>query len=391
MPGRKIVVPISLSANSKVRRVAYFVSPHGFGHAARAAAVMQALREGGADVEFDIFSTLPPWFFQDSMSAPFVYHKLLTDIGLVQKTAFEADLIRTLRSLDHFLPFQQSLIDEIAAKIKKLNSCVIISDISPLGIAVAKAAGIPSVLVENFTWDWIYHQYVEADCRFKRHIDYLKALFEAADYHIKTEPNCGPGRADLKTLPISRSVKTPADRIRTQLNIPEAAKMVLITSGGIPQEYEFLNELKNRPDIHFILPGAGPNLKHYTNYAILPHRSRFYHPDLVNASDAVVGKVGYSTLSEVYHAGVPFGYVLRANFRESKPLARFIAREMVGIALKKSDFSTGKWISHLEDLLRLKRLTRETVNGSAQVGNFIRKHILQKHAKKNYFRWTNRS
>ncbi len=370
-------MPISLSANSNVKRIAYFVSPHGFGHAARAAAVMQALRESRADIEFDIFSTVPPWFFQDSMSAPFVYHHLVTDIGLVQKTAFEADLDRTLRSLDHFLPFQQSLVYEIAAKIRNLNSCIIINDISPLGISVAKEVGIPSVLVENFTWDWIYHQYVEADCRFERHIDYLKALFEAADYHIKTEPNCGPGRADLKTLPVSRSVKTPADHIRKQLNIPEAAKMVLITSGGIPQEYEFLNELKKKPDIHFILPGAGPRLKHCANYAILPHRSRFYHPDLVNASDAVVGKVGYSTLSEVYQAGIPFGYVLRANFRESKPLAKFISRAMAGIALKESDFSTGKWTSHVEDLLRLKRLKRESANGSVQIGNFIRKHILR--------------
>jgi hypothetical protein len=31
------------------------------------------------------------------------------------------------------------------------------------------------------------------------------------------------------------------------------------------------------------------------NLVLLPHHSGFYHPDLVNASDAVIGKVGYST------------------------------------------------------------------------------------------------
>ena len=35
------------------------------------------------------------------------------------------------------------------------------------------------------------------------------------------------------------------------------------------------------------------------NLILLPHHSVFFHPDLVNASDAVVGKLGYSTLAAV--------------------------------------------------------------------------------------------
>ena len=30
-----------------------------------------------------------------------------------------------------------------------------------------------------------------------------------------------------------------------------------------------------------------------------------FHPDLVNASDAVIGKAGYNTLAEVFYAGTP--------------------------------------------------------------------------------------
>ena len=36
-------------------RIAYFVTPHGFGHAARAAAVMVALQEIDLTIQFDIF------------------------------------------------------------------------------------------------------------------------------------------------------------------------------------------------------------------------------------------------------------------------------------------------------------------------------------------------
>ena len=363
-----------------MKRIAYFVSPHGFGHAARAAAVMQAVSDRKATVEFDIFTTVPSWFFQDSMTAPFVYHELLTDVGLAQNTAFHADLPQTLRNLNAFLPFDKSYITEIALNIKKLDSCLIVSDISPMGIRVAREAGIPSVLIENFTWDWIYHQYIDSDSRFGSHIAYLRDLFISADYHIQTEPVCSPGDPDLKTPPVSRKVKTPADRIRRQLNIPDTAKMVLVTTGGIRQSYEFLYKLKHLPDIRFVLPGAGPNLEYRDNYLILPHRSDYYHPDLVNAADAVVGKAGYSTLSEIYQAGVPFGYVLRSNFRESKPLAAFIAGEMTGFAITESDFSSGKWISQIAKLLCMKRIKRTAVNGSDRIANFIRQHFLQHHA-----------
>src|SRR2546430_2106058 len=36
---------------------------------------------------------------------------------------------------------------------------LVIADVPPLGISAAHAAGIPSVIVSNFTWDWIYAYY----------------------------------------------------------------------------------------------------------------------------------------------------------------------------------------------------------------------------------------
>ncbi|UCD78543.1 MAG: hypothetical protein JSW26_24545 [Desulfobacterales bacterium] len=354
-----------------MKRVAYFVSPHGFGHAARAAAVMQAVSEIDDAIFFDIFTTVPAWFFQDSLSVEFSYHELLTDIGLVQKTAFQTDLNETLRSLNEFLPFQASLIDEIAATVKRLNCVLIICDISPMGIAVGKRAGIPSVLVENFTWDWIYQQYVDAAGGFKGHIDYLKILYDAADYHIKTEPVCSPDPVDLTTAPVSRKIRNPPDRIREQLGLPAASKMALITSGGIQQRYGFMDKLRKTRHISFVMPGAGLHIAMRDNLFILPHRSDFYHPDLVNACDVVIGKVGYSTVAEVYRAGVPFAYVVRSNFRESEPMVAFIEREMKGFFLDESEFGMGNWTAKLNDLLDVTRVQRSVPNGSDQIGRFI--------------------
>ena len=356
----------------KSKRIAYFVSPHGLGHAARAAAVMESVGRMDGTVHFDIFTTVPDWFFGDSLkTARFTYHKLTTDLGLVQKTAFEVDLGETLRRLNDFLPFSPTQIAEAAKLLKTLHCSLMICEIAPMGIPVAAEAGIASVLVENFTWDWIYRQYSTDTGSLSAHSLYLQDLFAAANYHIQTEPVCRRIKADLTTAPVGRNARTPADVIRNQLGVPTNAKMVVVTTGGIPQAYGFTDRLNKLDQIFFVLPGAGAQMQMRGNVLIVPHRSGFFHPDLVNAADAVVGKLGYSTLAEVFYAGVPFGYVGRADFRESERLEVFVQKHMAAMALDESEFANGNWTDRLDDLLALPHTRPGGINGAEQIGRFI--------------------
>lgn len=356
------------------RRIAYFVSPHGLGHAARAAAVMSAMQEIDPLIRFEIFTKVPLWFFQNSLSGAFGYHSLLTDIGLFQKTPLHEDMNETAALLDDFLPFDGYRIADISRTVRELKCELIICDIAPMGIAAARQAGIPSVLIENFTWDWIYEGY-PSDGQLKKHIKYLRNIFDAADYHIQTDPVCCRAAAQLTTLPVSRKPRTPAGNIREKLGISENQKAVIITMGGIPafrypaREWERLHAGK---DICFIVPGA-PLFEICENLILLPHDSEFFHPDLINACDAVIGKVGYSTLAEVFHAGVPFGYILRPLFRESEVLGDFIERGMSGIPIEETAFHSGAWLSCLESLFSLPRIQRHDPNGSEQAADFIYK------------------
>jgi hypothetical protein len=362
-----------MSANPSI---AYFISPHGYGHAARAAGVMEAMHELDPTIRFEIFTQVPQWFFQDSLSGDFGYHPLLTDIGLVQRTPLQADIPETLERLNHFLPFDASKIRNLAKLVRKLKCALIICDISPMGIAVAEEAGVPSLLIENFTWDWIYRGYLEGNAGMSEHISYLENLFHAAPFRIQTEPICDPCDAHLTTFPVSRKTKTPVHKIRERLRIPEAAKAVLITMGGIEERYNFLQQLATNRDVHFVIPGASEKVETHGNLALLPHHSHFLHPDLVNASDAVVGKVGYSTLAEIYYAGVPFGYVARKDFRESQKLVSFIESRMIGLPVSGDQFYSGGWLPFLSDLLALRRIHRTDPRGAEQIARFI--HDLRK-------------
>jgi len=352
-------------------QVACFISPHGFGHAARAAGIMAALHEINPSIRFDIFTTVPSWFFQSSLCRPFTYHSLVTDIGFIQKTPLQEDLDKTLHCLNNFLPFDHSQISSLGQLTKGLGCELIMCDIAPMGIVVAKEAGVPSVLVENFTWDWIYQEYTSFDAQIEKHVTYLRSLFHAADHHLQTEPVCRYRAADLTALPISRKVRTPAGQIRKELGLPSDGKVVMITMGGIRQHYAFIDELANQRDVHFVVPGGSQSMEIRDNVVLLPYHSDFFHPDLINACDAVVGKLGYSTLAEVYHAGVPFGYISRPSFPESEILTAYVEREMSGIAIEEIEFQAGTWTSHLHDLLALPRIQRSGPNGAEQVARFV--------------------
>jgi len=322
-----------------------------------------------SSILFDIFTTVPAWFFNHAGTFDFRYHSLITDIGLVQLNPFQEDLPATVQHLKNFLPFDQAQIVPVAEKIRHLESELVICDIAPMGILIAAEADVPSVLIENFTWDWIYQGYEEAGMN--AFIQYLQSIFAKATYHIQTQPVCKPAPADFTAAPASRKIKTPPGEIRRRLGITKRSKVIMITAGGVPKSYGFIEKLKNQTATQFIIPGVSESVDIQDNLILLPENSAFFHPDLINASDAVIGKVGYSTIAEVYHTGIPFGYSARTSYRESGPLVKFIEKKMHGFPIGPSEFNNGDWINRIADLLALPRVQRKTSNGANQIAGFI--------------------
>lgn len=355
--------------------IAYFISHHGFGHAARAAAVMTAVHAIDPTIHFDVYSDLPAWFFADSLSGPYTFKREQTDIGMVQQTPLQGDLSLTVQALNGFLPFDRFRVEQLADQLLRRRCRLVICDISPLGIAIAQAAGISSVLIENFTWDWIYAGYGPQHTALQGHSRYLRGVFETAAYHIQTEPICRHRPVDLKTPPVSRKPRATRQETRRRLGLSAEAALVLVTMGGIRTEYAFLDSVPVNRDTVFVVPGGSDRPQWHGNILRLPHRSEFYHPDLVQAADAVIGKAGYSTLAEVYHAGIPFGYIARPDFTESPVLTDFIRTTMSGDPVSEADFYRGDWPALADRLLRLPRVQRLEPNGAQQIAAFIHQFI----------------
>ena len=349
----------------------YFITPHGFGHAARASALMAAMMAQNPEAVFDIYTLVPQWFFEDSLKGGFNYHTLKTDIGLIQSNPMTEDLPATLMALESFFAGMPGLIKKLAEEIGPSQPDAIICDISPVGLELAEALNIPATLVENFTWDWIYEPYLNSHPAFETYIKKFKRIYQKATFRVQTEPVCQPLSCTLTSRPISRKPRLEREQTRKLLNIRAQEKVVLVTMGGIPGQFQYLQQLSQMKDTIFIVPGGSETVKFHANLRLLPQHSQFYHPDLMFAADVVLGKSGYSSVAEAYWAGIPFGYFMRAGFRESIPFAGYIQEQLMGIEFDEGDFENGHWIKSLDSLLSLPRLSRAGSNGAEETAKLI--------------------
>jgi hypothetical protein len=353
--------------------IAYFITPHGFGHASRSAAVMAALAELIPGIRFELFTTCPRQIFTASLESEFGYHPTHSDLGMVQTSPLREDLAATCRQLDRMLPFDQALVDGLAGTIRELNCRLVICDIAPLGIVAARTAGLSSVLVENFTWDWIYTGYLKAAPGLQPHIEYLSRIFRQADHHIQTPPLCNPVADSSQVAPISRKVRSSRDQVRARLGINGKEKMVLVSMGGVPDRFDFLSRLPDHIAPLLVIPGVDERSSPHPRIIFLPAHSDFYHPDLMAAADALVAKAGYSTVAEAYQCGLPFGYVRRPQSPESDALEKFITRHLPAKAIPPHAYADGSWIGGLSRLLSMPRVHAQRENGAVQAARLIRR------------------
>lgn len=356
--------------DNRIRRIAWFVSPHGKGHASRASAIMASLTKLDTSYHFDIYTLVPESFFMDSRIGDFTYYSLEADLGLVQLSPYEEDLDATLQILETMIPFDDARIQSLAARLRNSGVAHVVCDIAPMGIAAAKVAGIRSVLIESFRWDWIYEGYLKSHPEFSKAIDYFNKIFFEADVHIQAKPICDAVDACLTSNVVSRLPQMSRKETRHALGFGNDHPILLV-SGDVPADSPALKYLGELSDVRVLITATGNKIMTDGNLTYLPHDSTFFYPDLIEASDCVVGKLGYSTMAEVYWAGVPFVYIGRNQFRESPYLAAFVKDTMPYLSLTPQAFPKGEWVEQARGLVSAPRTSREEPNGAEEIASYL--------------------
>ncbi len=303
--------------------IAWFISPHGFGHAARASAIIEACSRHRPLLRHHLFTTVPPSFFAAALNEiDHVLHTVHCDVGMVQRTPFVEDIDATVAAVER-LPLDGGPELERLVETARATGCrIVVSDIAPLGLVVADRLGVPSVLVANFTWDWIYRNY--GDDRLAAIAGAVAPIFRSATRTVATEPVC-PGLAESHRVPpVSRAPRRDRDEVRRGLGVAPEERVVLVSLSGLDRGVVDPRELPLPPDVVALIPHRRAGIEVRDRVIRIPAEGGPYHPDLVAASDLVIGKLGYSTVAEVYHADTAFAYLTRPRFPESPVLEAFV-------------------------------------------------------------------
>ncbi len=331
-------------------RIGYFVSPHGLGHASRATAVIHALHLLDPSIEFSIYGLTPSWFWKLNLPSTCKYkeYESITDVGLIQKGPFEHDLRRTNEELRNLLDFSANHFSQNLTFLSKEKTDLIIADVSALGVALGNQLKIPTVLVENFTWDWIYEEYFNQIDEFRYHADKMSVIYDKVDLRIQCNPVCKPVHNAVQVNPVYRECKDSIQQTYSKLNLPFEEKFVLLTTGGISLPVESFIGLRCPTKV--VIPTKCKKLEQKNNLIFVPMDWQVHFPDLVNASLCVAGKAGYGTICECLATSTPLIATYRKEFRESSILKDFVQSYLIHEETANSELETGKWMQKIHTL-----------------------------------------
>lgn len=301
------------------RKVAYYITDHGFGHATRAIALIRHLQD-----KYTVLIRNDNT--HDLLRASLSNCKIFggrTDAGpILVDGGLDMDERKTNRHFSEWTAQFDDIVNREAEFLQRNGVDLVISDISCMPFLAAKKSGIRSVGISNFTWVDILDNFEQND---KEAIAKLEEAYSTADVAIELAGSCGlMGFREKKHGGLlCREVSEPRSEVRKTLGIGEDEIAVFLTFGG---SVKFDLDIEAPSNYRIVIPSR----LQYSGKAIrLPPR---YHEiqNVVGAMDVVVSKAGYGVVSECAQAGVPLLMACKRNSKEDEMLSQLLTELRLG-------------------------------------------------------------
>ncbi len=327
------------------------VTNHGFGHGVRAACVAAEIQKICPECVLILVTTAPRWLLESYITGDFILRPRSFDVGVIQSDSLTMDTTATLEKLNHIRQKQQSIIASEVSFIQQNRVDLMLADIPPLAAPIAKAAGIPGLMMSNFGWDFIYRDWGN---EFIEIADWISDCFSQCDCLFRLPlhepmsafPNItdvgltgGNPRYDLNQLQADFEIKT----------LPE--KTILLTFGGLSlakipyhnlakfSDFTFITFDQNAPDL--------PNLirvKHQIQKTQTKIDYSHIRPvDFMPLCGRIISKPGFSTYAEALRLDIPIISLSRKGFAEAPILEAGLQDYGFHQIITPADFYEGNW------------------------------------------------
>jgi L-arabinokinase len=346
--------------------IAYYITAHGYGHGVRSCDIIRALRRAAPEVVIQVISDLPVDFLRSRLDLPLdAYRAGSFDVGMVQLDSIRVDVDQTLHRVNTVLDHRNERIVAERALLRAHKVGLVVSDIPAIPLEAARAERIPSIAVGNFTWNWIYEEFIDRDVRWRHAVDAFREGYAAADLLLRlpfSEPMDAFPRQEHIPL-----VATPGTSRRDELarvyGIDPGKTWVLLSFTTLEWDASVVAGLARYPDHVFLtvlpLGWSGGNF-----FGI--DRHRFSFSDVIASADVVVSKPGYGILSECAVNEKTLIYAERTEFREYPVLEAALKNVLRNVHIPAVELYSGNLRPYLE-AARIAPAPVETINAGGDV------------------------
>ena len=351
------------------------ISGHGYGHAAQVIPVLNQLAKHVPNLKSILRTTVPASFFQDRLNIPWDLQPVEQDIGCIQKGPLQIDVPATWeRHIKLHREWEQRVMIESTA-MKAACPQVILADTPYLAVSAGCEAGIPAVVIANFTWNEILEPFAEpGDPRHGAILADISRSYGQADLALRAEPGLAmPSFSKVLDIgPLAEPAVSCREELRRHLGLSTSDRLVLVAFGGIPLLSLPWLKMSAMQGFHFIVDDVpGKFVPRIHSKASLP----FSFKTLLASVDTVMTKPGYGTIVEAVNLGLSVVYVRRFNFADEPPLITYLQRYGRGYELSLDDFLSGRWEYALDAINDQTSPLVPTPSGAADAANHLRRYF----------------
>ncbi len=364
--------------------VAWYISGHGFGHASRQIEIINAVRARRPGLPIVVRTGAKPWIFDLTLRSPVDVQQAECDTGVAQIDSLRLDEAETLRRAGEFYANFERRVGDEAAWLRGAGARLVVADIPPLAIAAAREAGLPSIAIGNFTWDWIYEAYEPERAGLPHLVPVIREACTGASRYVRLPMWGGfemaPPELTVDVPLVARRSLRPPGETRRALGLPADRRLVLLSFGGHGLDHLDPDALRGLgPEYLVVVTGhlqlaqaaraAGDAVTVFDERAL--YDAGWRYEDLVAASDVVLTKPGYGIIAECAANGTAILYTSRGHFVEYEVLVQEMPSYVRSQFIPQEAFFAGDWRPYLDELLAQDRPEPPDVSGAEAAADLI--------------------
>jgi UDP:flavonoid glycosyltransferase YjiC (YdhE family) len=326
-------------AGHSMRRICYYISDHGWGHATRSVAIIRELLSQDEDIQIIVKADYALKFIERSVKDKRVeFDRCRKDFGYASKEgSLQVDKERTNELLRTWLTTWDRFIGKEKHFCKEHDVNLIISDIAPQPFLVADSLSIPAIAISNFTWDNVYAQ-MFGDTR---EVSVVRDAYAQADLALvlPLAERRLPFQQKIEVGLVARNPTVSKRDLRQGVGLPYRMRLVYLGAGRIRVSAAIARSMLDTlssaclsiRDVSFLVSSHVGRTASIHNAPMLEIPA--HDPESQNyiaACDLVISKAGYSTVSEAIRGRVPMLLVGREGISEDESIIRTV--EELGIA-----------------------------------------------------------